>query len=326
MRLRRFSGVVALAIGLGLAAGPHGAGAADEPLPPLVTSLETVVDGAGDVVNTATSSLFDNPRADITEASLEYAPGWIRMKVKSKNLTDPLKDEVWSDKNDAEWVLDTTGDGMPEYSVEFATDKGELYGAVFDVTKPEDKSLCDADSASYSPEDGYVLVIDPACIGKPQTLGFAVAIFLATEPGKDDTPLATDRVPDEGFKAVAAPVQPGETPPAPGPGPGAPTAPAAAPPAGRPAPSAAPGTGPAQRGAAAVPSPAAPAPDAAPPPSAASGDPAAPVAADPTAPLARTGSATTQHGLFGLGIMLLGAGLVVMTRPNRTALRLRCDA
>lgn len=326
MRLRRFSGIVVLAIGLGLAAGPNGAGAADEPLPPLVTSLETLVDGAGDVVNTATSSLFDNPRADITEASLEYAPGWIRMKVKSKNLTDPLKDKAWSDKSDAEWALDATGDGMPEYSVEFATDKGELYGAVFDVTKPEDKSLCDADSASYSPEDGYVLVIDPACIGKPQKLGYAVAIFFDTDPGKDDAPLATDRVPDQGFKDVAAPVQPGETPPAPDPGPGTPAAPAAAPPAARPVP-AAPGTAPAQRGAAAAPSPAAPTPGSARAPSAtASGDAAAPAPAGPAAPLARTGSATTQHGLFGLGIMLLGAGLVVMTRPARPALGFRCGA
>jgi hypothetical protein len=316
---------VALAIGLGLAAGPNGAGAADEPLPPLVTSLDALVDAAGDVVNTATSSLLDNPRADITDASLEYAPGWIRMKVKSKNLTDPLKDKAWSDKNDAEWLLDANGDGTPEYSAEFATDNGELYGAVFDVAKPEDKSLCDADSASYSAEDGYVLVIDPACIGKPQKLGYAVAIFFDTEPGKDDAPLATDRVPDEGFKAVAAPVQPGETPPAPAPGPGTPTAPAAAPPAAHPAPSAAPGRAPAPRGAAAAPSPAAPAPDGARAPSAAaSGDAAAP--ADPAAPLARTGSATTEHGLFGLGIMLLGAGLVVMTRPARSALRLRCDA
>ena len=40
---------------------------------------------------------------------------------------------------------------MPEYTVEFATDKGELYGAVFDVNKPDEKSVCDADSASYSP-------------------------------------------------------------------------------------------------------------------------------------------------------------------------------
>ncbi|HET9769311.1 MAG TPA: hypothetical protein VFS16_00380, partial [Acidimicrobiia bacterium] len=152
MRLRRFSGVVVLAIGLGLATGPHGAGAADEPLPPLVTTLENLVDGAGDVVSTATSGVLDHPRADLTDVSVEYAPGWIRMKARVKNPTDPLKDKAWSDKSDVEWLLDTNGDGMPEFSVEWATDNGELYGAVFDVTKPEDKSLCDADSATFSAE------------------------------------------------------------------------------------------------------------------------------------------------------------------------------
>ena len=215
-----------LAIGLGFAAGPPGAGAADEPVPPLVTTLQTVVDGASDVINTITSSVFENPRADITGASLEYAPGWIRMKVQVKNGTDPLKDDAWSDRSDAEWVLDTNADGMPDYTVEFATDNGELYGAVFDANKADEKSACDADSASYSAQDGYTLVIDPACIGKPQKLGYAVAMFFDTNPKDDKAPMATDRVPDQGFTEVAAPVQPGETPPAAAPG--TPTAPAVA--------------------------------------------------------------------------------------------------
>jgi hypothetical protein len=35
--------------------------------------------------------------------------------------------------------------------------------------------------------------------------------------------------------------------------------------------------------------------------------------------LARTGSATSRDGLFGLGLVLLGFGVVVMTRPSRRA-------
>jgi hypothetical protein len=303
---------VILATGLGLAAGPLGAQAA-EPIPPLVTTLQTVADGAGDVVNTVTSSLFDNPRADITGASLEYAPGWIRMKVQLKNTTDPLKDDAWSDDSNAEWALDTNADGQPEYFVEFATDKGELYGAVFDATKPDAKSLCDADSANFSPQDGYTLVIDPACIGKPQKLGYAVTMFLDTNPKDDKAPIAVDQVPDQGFKEVAAPVQPGE--PAPPATAGTPTAPAAAPPAGSPSPSAPkPGAAPAPRGAASAPPTATPGPTAAPAPRP---DATPAPAAAPAAPLARTGSGSTTHGLFGLGIMLLGAGILVMTRPTR---------
>ncbi|HEV7685737.1 MAG TPA: hypothetical protein VGQ80_04155, partial [Acidimicrobiia bacterium] len=164
-----------LAVGLGLAVGPSGAGAADTA--PLVTTLQTVVDGVGDVINTVTSGVFDNSRADITSASLEYAPGWIRMKAQLKTPTDPLKDPTWNDGNDLEWALDTNGDGQPDYTVEFATNKGELYGAVFDATKPSEKSVCDADSASFSPQDGYTLVIDPKCIGNPKSLGYAATMY-----------------------------------------------------------------------------------------------------------------------------------------------------
>jgi hypothetical protein len=191
VRVRRISGVVLLAIGLGLAAAPPGARAA-EPVPPLVTTLETVTDGAADVLTAAPFDPSsgqpppepvrgDNPRADITQASVEYAPGWIRMKVQVKNPADPIKDPAWSDRSDAEWALDTNNDGKPDFSVEFATDNGELYGAVFDMTKPDDKSLCDADSASFSPQDGYTLVIDPKCIGNPKTLGYSVAMFFDTK-------------------------------------------------------------------------------------------------------------------------------------------------
>jgi hypothetical protein len=313
-----------MAIGLGLAAAPTGARAADS-LPPLVTALETVTDGAADVLTAEPADPAggqaeppppvrgDNPRADITLASLEYAPGWIRMKVQVKQPTDPVKDPAWSDQSDAEWALDTNQDGRPDFSVEFATDSGETYGAVFDMSKPDDKSLCDADSASFSPQDGYTLVIDPKCIGNPKSVGYSVAIFFATDAKNENAPMATDRVPDQGFKEVAAPGQPGE---APAPTAGPPTAPAPVAPNAAPSVTRGPAAAPVP-GSAAAPSradqaapgttPAAPAA-----PSAASATPGA-----PGTPLARTGSATETRALFGLGIMLVGAGLVLMTRPVR---------
>ena len=316
-----------LAIGLGLVLAPTGVRAA-EPLPPLVTTLEKVADAAADVFEAApidpsaaegtpppAPTKSDNPRADITEASLEYAPGWIRMKVQVKNPTDPLKDPAWSDRSDAEWVLDTNNDGQPDYTVEFATDKGELYGAVFDITKPEDKSLCDADSASFSPEDGYTLVIDPKCIGNPKSIGYSVAVFFDTNPNDEKAPMATDRVPDVGLKSVAAPGQPAEaaTPP---PAEAAPVAPKEAPAV--------------TRGPAGVANPGPARPDGtqgAPRPSGASsaapGDPAAPAPAAPAAPLARTGSPAQTRAFFGLGLALFGFGLVVMTRPVKQTVPVR---
>jgi hypothetical protein len=327
VRIRRISGVVMLAVGLGLAVGPSGAGAADT-APPLVTTVQTVADGVGDVINTVTSGVFDNSRADITSASLEYAPGWIRMKAQLKTPTDPLKDPAWNDGNDLEWALDTSGDGQPDYTVEFATSKGELYGAVFDATKPNDKSVCDADSASFTPEDGYTLVIDPKCIGNPKSLGYAATMYFDANPKDDKAPAVSDRVPNDGFQTAVAPGQPAPTPtgaeaapPAPvtsAPAPAVAKGPAPAPKAG------APGSAGSSRTASGSPVPGSPAAAAAPARgAAATAAPAAvPGAAAPTN-LARTGSASQTRALLGLGVMLLGAGLLVMTRPTRRALTVR---
>jgi hypothetical protein len=321
VRIRRFAGVVVLAVGLGLTASPDHAGA--EGLPPLVTTLQAVVDGVGDVLNTLTSSLFDSPAADITSASVEYAPGWIRMKVQLQQPVNPVRDGAWSDQSYAEWALDTTGDGAADYTVEFSTEDGELYGAVFDARDPDAKSTCDADSASYSPEDGYTLVLDPACIGRPAKLGYAVAMFLDTNPADETAPLTADRVPDRDFKWVDAPAGQG-TPPAPVPA--APIAPQAAPPVAPPAPPAAPApqAPPAApkppATAAAAPRSAAARPPAAPKPAGAGAAvaPAAPAAAPSATPnLARTGSPSQQRALLGLGLVLLGAGMLVMTGPKR---------
>jgi hypothetical protein len=344
VRIRRFAGVVVLAVGLGLAASPNNAGAA-ESLPPLVTTLQAVLDGVDDVINTVTSSLFDNPAADITRASVEYAPGWIRMKVQLETPIDPLRDRQWSDASYIEWAFDTNGDGAADYTVEFGTSNEELYGAVFDGSKPVDaESVCDADSAGYSATDGYTVVFDPACIGKPPSLGYAVAMFLDTNPEDDNAPLAADRVPDQGFKPVDAPVQPGEapasapaTPIAPHAVPMAPAAPAPAastPAAPKPPAASTPPVPKPPAGAApAAPAPAAPkTPAAAPvggtgaitPPAAGSGrvsPPATAPSASAPSNLAHTGSPSQQKALLGFGLMLLGAGMLVMAGPNR---RRRC--
>src|SRR5262245_49967669 len=88
VRIRRFTGVVILAAGLGLVAGAPGARAAGaDNAPPLVTNLAPVTDAVGDAVDSVTSAAVDNARADITGASVEYAPGWIRMKVQLKTPT-----------------------------------------------------------------------------------------------------------------------------------------------------------------------------------------------------------------------------------------------
>lgn len=330
MRICRFMAVVVLAIGMGLLASPGGAGAADT-IPPLVTTLEAVLDGVGDVVDSLTSTLLGGSGADVTHASVEYAPGWVRMKVALQNPIDPVRDPRWTDASFIEWSFDTNGDATADYTVEFSTEAGELYGAVFDATAPDNPSLCEADSARFSAQDGYILVVDPKCIGNPESIGYAVEFVLDTNPADDEAPVLSDRVPDRGLRAVAAPVQPGGAAAAPA----DPITPHTAPPAPAvPAPVAAKPAAPASAGprseVGAVPTAPGPGPGASPvrspaPAPAPTTRPASPAPASPapaTAPagtshLPRTGSASGQSALLGVGITLLGAGLLVMTGQKR---------
>src|SRR5437763_7565473 len=66
VRIRRCSGIVILAAGLGLVAGAPGARAAGpDTAPPLVTNLKPVTDAVVAAVNTATSAVVAHRRADI---------------------------------------------------------------------------------------------------------------------------------------------------------------------------------------------------------------------------------------------------------------------
>jgi hypothetical protein len=198
-------------IGVGLCSRPASADA-------VPTNLGSVTDRLADVVDLHGRASLTLPRADITGASLEYAPSWIRAEVRTFNATDPVADPNWqSGDTFAVWSLDTTGDGKVDYLVEYGiTSAKELYGDVLRPdSAPADPPVCNADSVTYTSGVAggvYTLRFDPACLGNPPAIAYTVGLSYDSGGGHGTGPVGTDIVPDSGFAAaVPAPVAP--TPP-----------------------------------------------------------------------------------------------------------------
>jgi len=281
-----------ISVALAGAAPPAGAAA----------SLITITDMGGDAVIDGSTTLISEARGDIVAASAEYRPDGIALSVRTASLVDPLRDPAWAtDSTYLSWELDTTGDGQPDYEVQYFTRAGKLTGDVSSAGQGSAKR-CDLSAAAFDAVTGYEAVIDPNCLGNPNSFSYKVTVFYNTNPANPDSDVATDVTPDQGLSPLVtrsgsvAPL--GATPAAPG-------APLFA---------TAPGTP-----AAAAPHPS---PTAAQPTTSAGASTSPPASSSPTASagatqldeLPRTGPIHT-HRLAALGAGLLGLGLSLRLFP-----------
>jgi LPXTG-motif cell wall-anchored protein len=329
--------VAALGFGL-IGVGLYSLPAAAEAVP---TNQAAVVDGLADVLELHGAPLTLS-RADITGATIEYAPTWIQAVVRTFSATDPVVDTDWqSDNTFIVWSLDTSGDGKVDYLVEYGiTSDKELYG---DVLRPDSgpagPAVCDADSVTYSGGVAggvYTLRLDPACLDHPPQIAYTVGISYDSGGGRGSGPVGTDIVPDHGFAAaVPAPVAPTVPPTGFAPQmllpPPTSVAPQSAPDAGGAPPAvtpevpaqATPGT---TRRAATAAGPPRATPGTTRPPATSAGPGRRPANSPPPVGVAaraavrelpRTGSQRLGSlSAVGFGIVLMGAGLLVMARPE----------
>lgn len=190
------------------------AGASD---PPPKGPLETLSDTVGEVLNSLVGTPLDDARGDITQASVEYGTGWIKLDVQVRQFTSPVKDPNWeSDSTYALWSLDTNGDATTDYTVEYGISDGELYGSVYRPDAPADADqICDADSVTFGTSGLYAMVLNPECIGRPASFAWKVAMSYDTNTKDAKAPATDDVAPDKGFSApVFAPASaPGPTAP-----------------------------------------------------------------------------------------------------------------
>jgi hypothetical protein len=268
-------------------------------------SLITITDMAGDAVVDGSANLVSEARGDIVAASAEYRADRIALSVRTASLVDPLQDPSWAtDFTYLSWQLDTTGDGRPDYEVQYFTRAGKLTGDVTPTGQGSAKR-CDLSAATFDAVTGYQAVIDPNCLGNPSGFSYKVTVFYEQDPTNPDSDVATDVTPDQGLSPLvtrsgsvaplgATPATPGT--PLPAPVSGAPTAAAPHPSAASPAPPTA------SAGASTSPT--------------ASSSPTASAAPAQLDVLPRTGPVHTRR-LAALGAGLLGLGLSLRLFPTR---------
>jgi hypothetical protein len=166
----------------------EGTGAIDSLLGPQQVTLTpgTKSDPTGDVVSQQGAN---DPRADITAATIEYKPGRIDLTATLDQPTDPRLDPNWATgSTELGWYLDTDGNDEPEYVAALGA-APDLTVTVYDMKGGNSPIVCTA-LATYTPAR-YAVTLDPACIGSPDRLWWGVGT-LYTEDGQGAADLAPD--------------------------------------------------------------------------------------------------------------------------------------
>lgn len=288
-----------------------------------------MADAVGDTVIDPVEEPITAPRADIVSIAARSGSDGIVLSVRLRQPADPKTDPNWASEDGLAsyltWTIDANGDGDGDFDVEYSVEPEEktllasLATSSGSFRPPAD---CDP-AASFSPADGYTVVVDPKCLGNPASFSYQVEIFYNTDAKSDDAEIASDRSPDDGWAgpvavtlpsgATAGTLPPGRTPTTPPASASAPvtaTAPAA--------PGATPAT---PQHAPSGPRRSSSAPDGAVAPEVPD-DAAAPAAPN----LARTGPSDRVIRMtgFAVGVALVGVGLLVGNRqPSPRQIRAR---
>ena len=190
--------------GSGTSPSPSGGGSptGTPPSGPRVTTV-TVDDRSGDTVVDGTGKPVAVGRADIVRAQADYTAKAIVLAAQVAQPVDPRQDPNWvSDSTYLSWELDTNGDGVPDYEVQYYLASGAPVANVSRAGDTTNTSLCPAE-AGYT-ADGYTAAVDPACLGGPASVSFRVTMFYDTDPKNPNGDVATDVAPDGGLSRPVA--------------------------------------------------------------------------------------------------------------------------
>jgi hypothetical protein len=151
-----------------------------------VTSV-SLADAPGDTQPVAT------PAADITSSTATFKPAEIAFTVVTASPEDPRPSANWAQPGThISWLIRTSAAAPNfDYELRYSMLNGALAAFVYPANDPGN-SICAATKVDYSGKT-YRASIDPACIGRPNTLTYAALINYQLNP---DT-LVTD-TPDNG--------------------------------------------------------------------------------------------------------------------------------
>jgi hypothetical protein len=167
--------------------------------PSSTSGVWTVIDDAtGDTVVDATQAPQANARADIVQSRGANTTKGIGLAVKVAQPVDPTKDPTWaSDSTFVAWEVDTSGDGKPDFEIEYFVEGGKLVAGVNRVTSSGNQAACEAEAGYMS--DNYMVGIDPGCLGSPASLSYRATMYYATDPSNQNTDSIADVSPDGGM-------------------------------------------------------------------------------------------------------------------------------
>jgi ribosomal protein L24E len=114
------------------------------------------------------------PAADVISSTGAYKPGEITFTLKTALPDDPRESAAWAFASTGIDFMIRTKAAAPNYDfvLRYGLAAGSIYGKVFGASDlARENPLCSASMAAYSGKT-YRVSIDPACIGRPETLSF----------------------------------------------------------------------------------------------------------------------------------------------------------
>ena len=162
-----------------------------------------VDDPAGDTVVDGTLKPKSEGRADLVQSRATYMKDAVLLTAKTAEAADPRKDPHWaSESTFISWELDTNGDAVPDYIVQYGLRDGAL---VAGVSRPDDNefdSVCEA-GANYG-LDTHAVGLDPACIKSPAAFSYRATILYDSDPKNENADVITDVAPNGGWSRPVA--------------------------------------------------------------------------------------------------------------------------
>jgi hypothetical protein len=137
------------------------------------TSSQSVTDAAGDATTRVaesggTTTVPNDPRADIVAASATYQAGSIVLSARTAQPLNAATDPAWG-QSVITWFVDTTGDKKFDFTIEWGTDNGALYADIYNTgTSP----ICAGQGQASNPDGNYVVTINPKCFGNPSAFNW----------------------------------------------------------------------------------------------------------------------------------------------------------
>ena len=155
-------------------------------------------DPTGDTVVDDSGAAQANAQADIVQSRATNTTKAIGFAVKVAQPVDPLRDPTWnSTATFVLWEVDTSGDGKPDFEIEYFVEGGKLFAGVSRGSGNGRQAACEGEAGYQS--ESYLVGIDPACLGSPASLSYRATVFYAADPNNASSASITDVSPDGGM-------------------------------------------------------------------------------------------------------------------------------